>query len=67
MNKIKLLKIVNPVLGISFLLQVISVVAGLHTLHKINGMVFIIIAIVHVLLNWGWFKANFKRTSSPKD
>ncbi len=59
MSKIKLLKIVNSVLGISFILQVISTVAGLYTLHKINGMIFIIIAIVHVALNWGWIKANF--------
>ncbi len=66
MNKIKLLKLVNPVLGISFLLQAISAVTmvlgkaprWLYKLHIINGLIFIIIAIVHVTLNWGWIKAN---------
>lgn len=67
MNKIKLLKMLNPVLGISFLLQAISAVAivlrkapgWLYKLHAINGMTFIIIVLVHVTLNWGWIKANF--------
>jgi hypothetical protein len=76
MNKIKLLKIVNIVLGISFLLQAISVVfmilekapGWLYKLHALNGMVFIVLIFVHIGLNWAWIRANFmkKKATTPK-
>jgi hypothetical protein len=67
MDKMKLLKKLNPVLGISFLLQAISVVfmvlgmapGWLYKAHAFNGMIFIIIVLVHITLNWSWIKANF--------
>lgn len=67
MNKMKLLKILNPLLGISFMLQVISIVAlimgkvpgWLFKLHLLNGKIFVLLAITHVVLNWAWIKANF--------
>jgi len=67
MNKMKLLKIVNIVLGISFLLQAISVVymvleiapGWLYKLHALNGIVFILLVIVHIALNWAWIRVNF--------
>jgi hypothetical protein len=67
MDKMKLLKKLNPVLGLSFLLQAISVVfmvlgmapGWLYKAHAINGMIFIIIVLVHITLNWSWIKVNF--------
>ncbi|MDD5491949.1 MAG: hypothetical protein PHV60_04630 [bacterium] len=67
MNKMKLLKIVNIVLGISFLLQAISVVfmvlkmapGWLYKVHALNGIVFILLVIVHIVLNWAWIRVNF--------
>ncbi|MDD5260208.1 MAG: DUF4405 domain-containing protein [bacterium] len=76
MNKIKLLKFVNFVLGISFLVQAISVVfmvlekapGWLYKLHALNGMVFIVLVFVHIALNWAWIRANFlkKKVEAPK-
>lgn len=76
MNKMKLLKIVNIVLGISFLLQAISVVfmvlemapGWLYKLHAFNGMIFILLVIVHIALNWAWIRVNFfkRKEESPK-
>lgn len=67
MNKIKLLKTVNFLLVTSFVLQAISVIAmvmeiapgWLYRIHGINGIAFILLAIIHILLNWSWIKANF--------
>ncbi len=65
--KLKLLKIVNAVLGISFLMQAISVVfmilekapGWMYKLHTINGMVFIVLVMIHIILNWAWIRINF--------
>lgn len=66
MNKQKLLKIVNPLLGVCFL-----GVAGtgvLHDLippeiyyvaHPLWGYCFVGFALLHVVLNWSWIKSNY--------
>ena len=67
--KIKLLKIVNLFLGLAFLLQVISVVTmileigpgWIYSMHSINGLVFILLVIVHIVLNWAWIRVNFMK------
>jgi hypothetical protein len=28
-------------------------------LHELNGVLFIALALTHIVLNWGWVKANF--------
>lgn len=28
-------------------------------LHELNGVLFIAVALTHIVLNWGWVKANF--------
>jgi hypothetical protein len=70
MNKLSLLKVLNPLLVLSFLLQAVTVVfIMLRTgpewtikVHIYNGLAFLALALVHVMLNWGWIKANmFKR------
>jgi hypothetical protein len=67
------LKIVNPLLGILLINQV--VMALLHDLlprkvfevmHEGGGGLFAVAAVVHVLLNWSWVKANFFRKQQAK-
>jgi len=68
MKKNSVLKIVNPILGVLLLNQVLT--GLLHdvlphkvfeVLHEGGGIVFAIVAVLHVILNWNWIKANFFR------
>ena len=72
MKKNTVLKIVNPILGVLLVNQVLM---GLmhdmlphevfEVFHEGGGIVFAIVAILHVILNWNWIKANFLR-KAPK-
>ena len=78
MNKIVLLKITNPFLFISMLAQVctgIILFFDLFTgrprlfemiaqIHRYNGVVLAALVVVHLLLNWGWIKAQFLKSSA---
>ena len=74
MKRNTMLKIVNPVLGILFINQILSGVFGrslsreaFEILHKDGGFVFAAVAVIHLILNWNWVKANFfKRVPSAK-
>ncbi len=70
MNKMSALRVVNTVLLFSFVLQVITGLIiffrvrfpnnGLvFEIHEYNGLFLIIVAAMHIALNWGWIKANF--------
>ena len=70
MNKAVALRIVNTVLFFSFILQAFTSIIILLRLkthyarlifevHEYNGIFMIIIAATHIILNWGWIKANF--------
>jgi hypothetical protein len=70
MNKIELLRSVNAVLLITFIIQAgtgvmlfFSLDVGnpefVANIHKYIGLLFIILALLHVYLNWGWLRANF--------
>lgn len=61
-----ILKIINPMLGVLLINQV--VMGLLHdmlpqkvfeVMHEGGGIVFAIVALLHVILNWRWIKANF--------
>jgi hypothetical protein len=69
--KSKLLKFLNPVLFIVFLIQFVSISLmkmeefGLLSsplwvfdVHNINGAVFSGLVILHIILNWGWIKST---------
>jgi hypothetical protein len=66
------LKILNPVLG---LLLVNQIVTGLladslspdafEVLHEGGGILMGVLALLHVVLNWGWVKANFFKSAPP--
>jgi len=67
MDKTKLLKMVNPVLFISAVIQIITsilIFSGLlrskevAELHEYNGIVFIVLVLIHIYLNWGWVKSQ---------
>ncbi|MCX5677738.1 MAG: DUF4405 domain-containing protein [Candidatus Omnitrophica bacterium] len=73
MDKAGLLKVVNPLLFISLVIQALTgVIAALHLfisnpklfeaimeLHKHNGFVFVALAGTHLYLNWNWVKVQF--------
>ncbi|MCX6356609.1 MAG: hypothetical protein NT045_01820 [Candidatus Aureabacteria bacterium] len=73
MTKAGLLRIVNPVLFLSLVIQ--AVTAGIiflrlrtvftptvFEIHEPNGVLFVAQALTHLTLNWGWVRANyFKR------
>lgn len=70
MNKLKILRATNLLLLISFVVQAMTSLVlffewdvpfawELSSVHKYNGLLMIILAFVHVVLNWGWMRANF--------
>lgn len=70
MNKILTLRVVNMVLFFSFVLQVITSIIiffkirlpnmeAIFEFHEYNGLLMILLALVHITLNWGWIRANF--------
>ena len=68
MNRMTLLKIVNPLLAVLALNQATT---GLlfdllprpvfEIIHQGGGIAFVIAAGLHVLLNWNWIKSNYLR------
>jgi hypothetical protein len=73
MDKNATLRIVNPLLGILLLNQPISIILGALTgwgvfegLHIVGGIGLLILAAIHVMLNWGWVKMNFLRSARKK-
>lgn len=77
MNKMKLLKIVNPLIAVQFVLQVFSVIALIFLsavipaekagkMHTVGGFVLIGLIIVHIFLNWNWIKTNFFKKMPAK-
>jgi hypothetical protein len=75
-QKVQLLKIVNPVVGVVFLVQALSGVFHnaipwevFHTWHGLLGYVVIALILVHIHLNWSWINANYlkKKTKIVKN
>jgi hypothetical protein len=73
MNRIAILKILNSILAILFLNQLLT--ALLHDaipkkayefFHAGGGISFAVAAVLHVILNWNWVKANFFK-KNPKE
>ena len=72
MNRNQWMKIVNPLLGAAFLVLAASGLILFFNLfpfqsefisqvHEYTGLTFIALGLTHLLLNWGWVKANFFR------
>jgi len=77
MNKLRLLKLTNTVLFISFSVQVVTSCIiffrikvphpqSVFEIHEYNDLLMIAVALLHVTLNWGWIRANlFTRAPVP--
>lgn len=60
MKQVVILKIINPLLVISLLFQVLTVLLhGLFELHSINGFIFIVLAALHLFFNRNWIIKNY--------
>ncbi|HMA63550.1 MAG TPA: hypothetical protein VKO63_00085 [Chitinispirillaceae bacterium] len=60
------LKIINPVLFVVFVVQLLTVViqailyaSWVTTVHQVVGFLFFILVIMHIIFNWTWIKNNF--------
>lgn len=71
MKSITVLKILNPIMAFVFLTAALSVILynyrlidafwqsnTLYKLHIITGQLFIVLAIIHLILNWNWIKSQ---------
>ncbi len=76
MNRFGVLRKLNPLLVVLSLVQAATggiflfapfdfddpSAGPLYYVHRINGALLVVMIVVHVVLNWGWIKANvFKR------
>ena len=74
MTKAFLLKILNPLLIVSALLQItggilfaVGIIAPwMSEAHEINGFVLSGLAIFHFILNWAWVKNAFFSAKKPQ-
>ncbi len=65
MLRMKLLKIVNPLLFLALLLQISSLpdIGGrdwFHLIHKPCGWTMLSLGLAHFLLNWNWVMAQLR-------
>ncbi len=71
MSNLKLLKVLNPVMAIAFLGVIAGFILyktplvpslqgseGAASLHEIFGLIFLLCAICHIILNWNWIKTQ---------
>ncbi len=64
LNRTKTLKILNPLL---FVLITVQAVSGLlpslipYSVHRTVGISLVLVVGLHLILNWGWVRANFFR------
>lgn len=67
MNKNMFLKVLNPIMFISFLLQAFTAIVmvffeeagtrSIHEIHEYNGMLLMVLVVMHLSLNWTWVKS----------
>jgi len=73
MKRNTMLKILNPILGVLLVNQILTGMfneilsrESFEIVHEGGGIVFTVVAILHVILNWNWVKAMFFK-STPAD
>ena len=66
------LKVINPFIGILLILQAGSGIFHdllpyevFSTFHGLTGFVLTASVIVHIILNWNWFKTAFRKRKTP--
>ena len=68
-----LLKIVNPLLLILILFQLVtallrgSIPVFFHNWHPVAGYVLVGLAMIHLVLNWGWVRGVYGAAPSGKE
>jgi hypothetical protein len=71
MTNLKMLKVLNPIMLLTFLAAALGIIlyrfpiiASLHEgslayeIHTIAGQIFILLAFLHIILNWNWIKLH---------
>ncbi len=73
MKRIAALKVVNVFLGILALNQIVTGLLSesispqmFEVLHEGGGILFAILAMIHLVLNWGWVRLNYFRSSPAR-
>lgn len=73
MNRNRLLKILNPILGVLMVNQILTGMfseqlphEAFEVLHGGGGVLLTAGVVLHVILNWNWVKANFFKGFSAK-
>ena len=77
MNKVSALRVVNMALFFSFTLQAATSIIIFTKIkvphrefvfeaHEYNGLCMILLAVIHIALNWGWIKVNFLKRSNKQ-
>ena len=74
MKRNTMLKILNPILGVLLVNQILTGIfhdtiphEAFEFLHEGGGIALAVVAVLHVILNWNWVKANFfKSTPATK-
>ena len=73
MNRMKWLKTVNPILFILVLWQAITALGHdflgreiFEKVHVTGGLLLIVFAAIHLVLNWNWVKSNYFGPASRK-
>lgn len=71
--KVKALKIVNPIMALLIILIIASLVMVnvfdiefAKEMHEICGALFVILALVHIYLNWAWIKTHIFKIKPHK-
>ncbi len=71
MKRNSILKILNPILAVLFLNQILTGILhdaipkeAYEFLHEGGGISLAVAAVLHVILNWNWVKANLYRRNS---
>ena len=73
MNRTKLLKILNPLMGLLFVTQIVSGLGHhyiplsiFHFIHDDGGQLLTVLVIAHVGLNWPWIKGAYLKRQKAK-
>ena len=73
MSKTKLLRVVNPLLGIAILNQAVTALSHkllspnlFDTMHIGGGITLLVLVAIHLTLNWSWVKSNYRINKSGR-
>jgi hypothetical protein len=72
LNKASLLKILNPLLILSALVQITTIIIKafkdidlVQSIHEVNGWVLMSLVVLHLILNWSWVRSVLFSRKKP--